>query len=873
MNILYVSSYLDQKYFKKIYDEAKVKPIQNIQKFNHLFVEGMKQNQNIENITVLSSATVNRDISDKLFWKGKNFKDNKVSFKYLPFINLKFIKQICIALFSIFYIIFWCIKNNRENSFLISDGFYPIVSTIASVICKLFGIKVITLYTDLNKFDVNDITKKKSFVRKIIKSIINFGDYINIKLTDEFILLTEQMTEVVNKNNKPYIVMEGLVDKSFKIKQNSEIKKKAIMYAGGLYERYGVKLLIDAFLEWNKKDYELWLCGNGDLIEYINSLNNPQIKYFGSLPNEKVIKLEQGCMLLVNPRYTNEEYTKYSFPSKNMEYMLSGTPILTTILPGMPKEYYDYVYLIEEETKEGIIEQFNKIFCQKKSDLIEFGKKAQDFVLKKKNNKFQLERIINFIINNKEKSRFPKVMYYIFTLVCSVMMIVGLFNQNIDLCKNTLIVYFIILSLISAIDYKKYLPFIFFLLSFFTFTMGQYVFENVDGDFFYYANFSSDLVTSSMFMQYICLFFSFLGYRILFKFDLLKKIRTSRFKLNEDAVNLFKKIIVIGLIITAISSIIIDIEMAICTISNEYLALYNGTFKSIFPSIVSKLSSYYFIFFAFFLSLCKDKKQIITAFVIFLINGIINLMAGMRYEFVFDVLFLVFYVLIYHINNKIIFSKILKRIAIGFILLIPIGLVGLNLYNSIRNDLPVNNVSITRELKSFFVAQGRSINVLTLSKFHENWLTEGNTSYVFGLFNQSLVDKLNKVTLGKLNIPRPTDDEVNLGMRISYKVLGEESVEQGYGLGSQFLAEIYLEGGIISIIIYSLILGYISSLFYFYSSNGFIFMFFCLSLVNPLLHVSRSVAFELFAPFTSTVTIALLLMLLILNVFYNKLRK
>ena len=58
--------------------------------------------------------------------------------------------------------------------------------------------------------------------------------------------------------------------------------------------------------------------------------------------------------LLINPRFSNEEYTKYSFPSKNMEYMASGTPILTTKLPGMPKEYYEYIYLFEEESIEGM---------------------------------------------------------------------------------------------------------------------------------------------------------------------------------------------------------------------------------------------------------------------------------------------------------------------------------------------------------------------------------------------------------------------------------------------------------------------------------------------------------------------------------------
>lgn len=33
--------------------------------------------------------------------------------------------------------------------------------------------------------------------------------------------------------------------------------------------------------------------------------------------------------------------------------MASGTPILTTKLPGMPSEYYPHIYSFEEETTEG----------------------------------------------------------------------------------------------------------------------------------------------------------------------------------------------------------------------------------------------------------------------------------------------------------------------------------------------------------------------------------------------------------------------------------------------------------------------------------------------------------------------------------------
>ena len=81
----------------------------------------------------------------------------------------------------------------------------------------------------------------------------------------------------------------------------------------------------------------------------------PAVKYKGVAPNAVIVEEELKATLLVNPRPTGEEYTKYSFPSKNMEYMASGTPVLTTCLPGMPAEYNEYVYLLKIHQKKKII--------------------------------------------------------------------------------------------------------------------------------------------------------------------------------------------------------------------------------------------------------------------------------------------------------------------------------------------------------------------------------------------------------------------------------------------------------------------------------------------------------------------------------------
>lgn len=86
-----------------------------------------------------------------------------------------------------------------------------------------------------------------------------------------------------------------------------------------------------------------------------------------------------------------------------MEYMASGTPLLTTKLPGMPAEYHPYVYLIEDETAEGVAECLKSIMTAPLDERTEKGLAAREFVLKNKSNRAQAGRLIEFMPRTKNK--------------------------------------------------------------------------------------------------------------------------------------------------------------------------------------------------------------------------------------------------------------------------------------------------------------------------------------------------------------------------------------------------------------------------------------------------------------------------------------
>ena len=79
--------------------------------------------------------------------------------------------------------------------------------------------------------------------------------------------------------------------------------------------------------------------------------------------------------------------------------MASGTPVLTTRLPGMPKEYYPYVDFIEEESAAGIAAALKAVLTRSDEELFQKGQKARAFVLEGRNNVVQAKKLLDMLKN------------------------------------------------------------------------------------------------------------------------------------------------------------------------------------------------------------------------------------------------------------------------------------------------------------------------------------------------------------------------------------------------------------------------------------------------------------------------------------------
>lgn len=254
--------------------------------------------------------------------------------------------------------------------------------------------KIILIVPDLPEF----MAQKRSHLIEFLKKIDGNALWKLYRKVDGFILLTKFMRERLPISDKPFRVIEGIFNP--KDKQGEDYKtRKSIFYGGTLAKRYGIMNLVNAFIKVDNQDYVLEICGMGDTREEICKLAEeyPNIHYLGLLTREEALKKQREASLLVNPRTPEGEFTRYSFPSKTMEYLASGVPTLLYKLPGIPEEYYEYCYSISELGVDALAMKMKEILLKPETELKELGEKAQKFILSNKNPREQCLKLFELI--------------------------------------------------------------------------------------------------------------------------------------------------------------------------------------------------------------------------------------------------------------------------------------------------------------------------------------------------------------------------------------------------------------------------------------------------------------------------------------------
>lgn len=398
MDILCITGLFPLEYAATIEKDSKCSVQNAANKLQWGVVEGLCQQENIH-VQICNSLYVGAYPKRYRKWHIPTF-----SFSYggethtnVGFINLPFVK-----IFSRYFGVkngvdrwYRAHKDSQEKAVILYALTTPF-TWIARYISKRYNdVKVCVVVPDLPEYmNVSAMQKRglyyylKTAEIAMIRKCIQNVEY--------YVLLTDAMKTWFHKRIQYTVVEavahpENIVEKELCDEENREMH---MLYAGGIKREYGVSELVSAFCRIDEPGWVLDIYGDGADMAYVKSLakENPNVVFHGMVSNSQVVKAQRQADLLVNPR-KNQPMAEYSFPSKILEYMSSGTPMLGYKLSGVPQEYDAFYYPISTDD-DGMETSLSEAMRLPNAVLWEKGKQAQLFVQENKLPQKQCKKIV-----------------------------------------------------------------------------------------------------------------------------------------------------------------------------------------------------------------------------------------------------------------------------------------------------------------------------------------------------------------------------------------------------------------------------------------------------------------------------------------------
>jgi len=329
----------------EIVKKSKVMPQYAADRTARNLAEGLK-NILLKNITIINMPFIggfpfgHRLIYAKSYeWAFLDEKqENTVAFLNINYLS-HFFRQWAVTKRTIK----WVNVNVNQEQFII--GYAMTSSTLAAFKAAKRKNKRVTtclIVPDLPEY----MNLSINGLKKILLNIVVKKQKKMLKYVDTYALFSIHMADALKIGNKPFCVVEGTVNSNIKYEEINEPNfHKNIVYTGSVNLEYGIELLLKAFSKIEGDEYKLQIAGSGNGLPLVNKFCeiDSRIQYLGVISNSEAIELQKNASVLVNPRTAEHDFTKFSFPSKLLEYLSSGNPVLTFKLPGIPDEYDEYL--------------------------------------------------------------------------------------------------------------------------------------------------------------------------------------------------------------------------------------------------------------------------------------------------------------------------------------------------------------------------------------------------------------------------------------------------------------------------------------------------------------------------------------------------
>lgn len=463
---------------------------------------------------------------------------------------------------------------------------------------------------------------------------------------------------------------------------------------------------------------------------------------------------------------------------------------------------------------------------------------------------------------------------------------IGLFAMGFITDQNNLLLLSVFAVYLNNMVYsiaKLRERFVFFLfnLSCLFFLFGRNLIMLFTGEN-WQSQFSHEVNKTAVSLIFVSLFFLYVGCVIASQIDI--KDRLFRSHQHKDAEQFKKSVQIVSLVLFLFCSVFLilgEFDKLIFMQGKEYYQYY-AEYQPSIPSAFLSIGALTKFCLCVFLATKPTKRMALIPFGIYTFSTVPMFIIGQRNSLISAVLFLICYYVIRDYCDKSENKRWFGKIEISILVVaLPFVLAFLSMYESIRYGNAANTSGILDSIGKLLRSQGVTYDVISKGLESANTISN-NSHFTFGpLIVYILGNTISMRLFGTSTITPQTVESAfsgyNFGDAVSYKYLGESFVS-GAGLGSSYIIETFLDFGLIGLVLFSIILGFILCMmvkaFGKSMTGSFIILVYLLGLfMLPRARALDTVVLLIYIPMFFIVSIIAFLSALLIKKYHSNLKK
>ena len=561
------------------------------------------------------------------------------------------------------------------------------------------------------------------------------------------------------------------------------------------------------FLEENDLEFILYL--HDKIQPYRNEFKSGSKKII--IPSKEEVNFHD---MLINCDYFITDYSSVAFDAAYLKIPIQYFQYdINEFRNHLGEGYFLYekdgfgpVITNINDSIDNIISSFNRGF-----NVTAYYKKRRDLFFKyvDRNNCKRINNAINSYEELVKKQNINKgfivnkiCSYFVFCL--TILYILSYAFNFVKALAVFNLIYLILIIVPLLREPQKNIYLILFCVAIFTFLIGKpLICINMD-DWWYKYNINNTKFAELLIaISEVTIFCTFNVINKVSQKKLMKKTKNNEKKINNINYNIIRKISLFLFSISFIFTLIVEIDKLIFMQGKSYEMLYT-VYSNNFSSIVNFIAGIMPTAMCIYLVTFPTKKNSIVILFLYVITCIPSFIIGVRNPLVLSLLFSLSYFIIRDINEKWI-----KKIEKTFVLiLIPIGILILSVFNYVRDNESIGNKDL---FKDFFYLQGVTFDTIRISYDNIDTIRSlNNKNYTFGPFidyikYNTISQKVFKIKdIGNSN----SVEKALKGNSFAHinSFLSRKDYLQGHGYGSSYIIETYVDYGYFGVVVFNIIL-------------------------------------------------------------------